>query len=237
VGIYAYRSGTKEQPVEVATISSLSKVSSSLSIASSSNSKSSQVVSSSSAIAVSSKTLAVSSSSIQQSSQNINPSTQATTSEANVSQTSNQTDQDLSVVYLNSKNPPQYVKDYWTCESKSDQGGNVFITENNETKFYCPPSEKCPILKQGYLFNYDTKKWNCSYGFGGEIRGCLWVVDVFMEESQTKTQILSKIKVDEDISDTECVLFVNENFTNSEINALKAVANKMQKKTIYIYKF
>ena len=128
----------------------------------------------------------------------------------------------VEVVYLDSKNPPQYIKDYMVCGTKLKLG-NIFLQEGSETKFYCPPSATCENPKYGYRFNYDNKSWSCEAG-RGEYRGCLFGIETFLKDETTKEQILTKINSEESTLGLErCYFVINRPFTQSEINSLQTI--------------
>jgi hypothetical protein len=222
VGIYFYRSGTKPQSVEVATISSLSKASSSSSMVSSS--VSSQLASSSIVTTLSSKTQIVSNSS----SQEVKVSSK---SESKVSQTSNQSDQDLSVVYLDSNNPPQYIKDYWTCKSDNNR---LFYYENGQIKHDCP-TLVCPKDKPMLLAD-ENRNWVCRPPYdNGTGVNCSGGISILLYENS----IFNKIDFDRTVSfnyDPEiynCILFIKENLTKDDIKLLQ---NTLPNTKFIIYK-
>jgi hypothetical protein len=127
------------------------------------------------------------------------------------------------VIYLDSKNPPQYIKDYLACQNTISAEYGVFDSEADNIKFRCPPQEKCQEPKQGWRYNYDTLKFKCMFGFDSN-SSCLFLISIKTKENPLYKKIMDKISFDSGFlgQQNQCILFTHNDLSESEIEVIQS---------------
>lgn len=138
------------------------------------------------------------------------------------------------VTYLDSKNPPQYIKDYFECINLIRDRFGIFVSEDNTIKYKCPPEGKCPQDGFGWRYNYDTQKWICIGSFD-ENNLCPFYYSLQTESNFKHKAINDKIFTSGLIdSNRICLIITKTNFSEKEVKILQEKYNSVD---FIIYNF
>jgi hypothetical protein len=131
------------------------------------------------------------------------------------------------VTYLDSKNPPQYIKDYYECQNLIRNRSGVFVSEDNTIKYKCPPEGKCPQDGFGWRYNYETQKWMCIGSFD-ENNLCPFYYSLQTESNSEHKAINDKIFTSGLVdSNRICLIITKTNFSEKEVKILQEKYNSV----------
>jgi hypothetical protein len=131
------------------------------------------------------------------------------------------------VTYLDSKNPPQYIKDYFECKNLIRDRSGIFVSENNTIKYKCPPEGKCPQDGFGWRYNYDIQKWMCIGSFD-ENNLCPFYYSLQIESNFEHKAINDKIFTSGLVDSNKiCLIITKTNFSEKEVKILQEKYNSV----------
>jgi hypothetical protein len=131
------------------------------------------------------------------------------------------------VTYLDSKNPPQYINDYFECKNLIRDRSGIFVSEDNTIKYKCPPEGKCPQDGFGWRYNYDTQKWVCVGSFD-ESNLCPFYYSLQTESNFEHKAINDKIFTSGLLdSNRICLVITKTNFSEKEVKILQEKYNSV----------
>lgn len=141
----------------------------------------------------------------------------------------------LKVEYIDVKNPPKYIQDYFDCGNKDRSKYDIGFYYDNEIRFRCPKDIEYYGCKTYVVFNPPDfvqskpakEGYSCDPKFGFEkTRGTCFEIDRSIKFNQVLSPILFQNSYD---VGENCISFITEKLTNDEKDILlSSTANKLK---------
>lgn len=158
-----------------------------------------------------------------QSSKPINSSTATVDSKSTMNNDPFMLDDKSQIVYIDAKNPPQFIQKYMNCETKNVPkftGG--FRVSGNELKYNCAPQDESEFFCTGS----DKDNKDCIPQSAHTPVGCDMSVENIINDPKTNTSLKSKYLKAQSIEDIEnsslirCLIFTKIPINQQELKSI-----------------
>lgn len=137
----------------------------------------------------------------------------------------------VKVTYLDSNNPPQYIKDYLACETKDKaKFSGFFVVKDSEISYNCAPEDENTFLcAEGVIFRtININGWECYPRNTGLPMECDIAMSNIISNSDTPATFKNKYIKAKSVFEIpkeypeKCLVFTNVKLS---IDELKSIAN------------
>jgi hypothetical protein len=145
----------------------------------------------------------------------------------------------VTITYLDSNNPPQYIKDYESCETKDPSKYDFGFYYETQIKFRCPKNifyygcDNYVLFSrgsdQGGIKSKDGYICDPKFGIDGERGGCFYL-EISLQDNQ---ELINKLLYKSFNAGNNCISITKEKLSLSEINSINASLKGPYKLIIY----